>query len=162
RYRRRRRLGICRRAVLSREDDRARVSLWDQLHHLLDDALERFAASFSIMQPAPGMASTTTHLMTVEDFLNLPEDQAHVCELRNGELVEMTRPAHDHARIQHNIYWLLVEAAGGRRSVFFEAAFRPVPEYNVRVADVAYAPIDRWKSIPKGALLAGAPDLVVE
>jgi Uma2 family endonuclease len=37
--------------------------------------------------------AATTHLLTVEDFRKLPEDQGDVYyELRHGEIVAVTRP----------------------------------------------------------------------
>jgi Uma2 family endonuclease len=74
----------------------------------------------------------------------------------------MTRPVFGHVRVQHRIQRLLAEAAGDPDAVYIEAPFRPLPEYELRVADVAYAPQDRWNSISSNGYLTGAPDLVVE
>ena len=42
--------------------------------------------------------AVTTHLMTVEDFRKLPEDQGPVYhELRHGEVVAVTRPKLKHS-----------------------------------------------------------------
>lgn len=108
------------------------------------------------------MASTTTRPMTVEEFAKLPETGAFICELRKGEVVQMTRPVFGHIRVQHRIQRLLAEAAGDPDAVYIEAPFRPLPEYELRVADVAYAPRERWDSVSSMGYLAGAPELVIE
>jgi len=108
------------------------------------------------------MASTSTRSLTVEEFAKLPETGAYIRELRQGEVVQMTRPAFGHVRVQHRIQRLLAEAAGDPDTVYVEAPFRPLPEYELRVADVAYAPQERWNSISSNGYLPGAPDLVVE
>jgi Uma2 family endonuclease len=108
------------------------------------------------------MASTTTRLMTVEEFAKLPETAAFICELRNGEVVQMTRPVFGHIRVQHQLQQMLGDAAGDRRSAYIEAPFRPLPEHELRVADVAYAPRERWDAVSSKGYLAGAPELVVE
>jgi len=100
--------------------------------------------------------------MTVAEFEKLPETEAYICELRKGEVVQMTRPVFGHVRVQHRIQRLLAEAAGDPDAVYTEAPFRPLPEYELRVADVAYAPQERWNSISSGGYLPGAPDLVAE
>src|SRR5205085_1483577 len=43
-----------------------------------------------------------------------------------------------------------------------ELAFRTVPEYDLRVADVAFIPAERWANIDLEDNLRGAPDLVIE
>jgi Uma2 family endonuclease len=108
------------------------------------------------------MASTTTRMMTVEEFAKLPETPAHICELHNGEIVKMTRPVYRHLRIQHRLQRFLGEAAGDPETVYLEAPFRPLREYEVRVADLAYAPKQRWQEVPQDGYFMGTPDLVVE
>jgi Uma2 family endonuclease len=108
------------------------------------------------------MASTTTRLMTVEEFAKLPETAAYICELRKGEVVQMTRPVFGHIRTQHQLRQLIADAAGDGRSVYIEAPFRPLPEYELRVADVAYAARERWDAVSSKGYLAGVPDLVIE
>jgi Uma2 family endonuclease len=108
------------------------------------------------------MASTSTRLMTVEEFQKLPEAEAYAHELRKGELVKVTRPALKHVFAQHRLHRLLTAAAGGAEVVFIELGFRPLPEYELRVADVAYALRERWDQVNPSGHLAGAPDLVIE
>jgi len=107
--------------------------------------------------------ATINQLMTVEQFRNLPEDDGPVYhELRNGEVVEVTRPKSRHMRIQKRLEKLLEPLVGDRGVVVMEMAFRPLPEYELRVADVAYVTNERWSSIDPEDYLQGAPDLVIE
>ena len=109
------------------------------------------------------MAVATTHLLTVDEFRNLPEDSAHVYhELRHGEPVPVTRPKFKHFRIQKQLEKLLEARAGDRGVVAMEFAFRPLPEHELWVADVAYVSQERWETIDCEDNLAGAPELVIE
>jgi Uma2 family endonuclease len=106
--------------------------------------------------------ATTTGLITVEQYRQTPEGRAFYYELRNGELVEVSRPKMDHARKQRGLRKLL-EAAYGERGVWeIEVAFRALPEYEVRVADVAYLAGDRWQKADANDNIRGAPDIVIE
>jgi Uma2 family endonuclease len=107
--------------------------------------------------------ATTTRLMTVEQFQRLPEDCGETChELHHGEVVTLTRPKHKHARIQKRLEGLLEIAAGEQGVVSIEVAFRPLPEYELRVADLAYISQLRWDAIDPEDNLQGAPDIVIE
>jgi Uma2 family endonuclease len=107
--------------------------------------------------------AATTHLMTVEEFQGLPEDGgATYHELHHGELITLTRPKHKHARIQKRLERLLESAAGEQGTVIMELAFRPVPEYELRVADVAYVSQARWDAIDPEGNLQGAPEILIE
>ena len=111
---------------------------------------------------SPIMAATT-HLMTVEEFHSLPEDRgATYHELRHGEIITLTRPKHKHARIQKRLERLLESAAGDQGIVIMELAFRAAPEYELRVADVAYVSQARWDAIDPEDNLQGAPEIVIE
>jgi Uma2 family endonuclease len=106
--------------------------------------------------------ATTTGLMTVEQYRQTPEGGAFYYELRNGELVEVSRPKMDHARKQRGLRKLL-EAAYGERGVWeIEVAFRALPEYEMRVADVAYLAGERWQKTDGSDNIRGAPDIVIE
>ncbi len=108
------------------------------------------------------MADTTTHLMTVEEFRQLPETGPFYYELRHGELVQVTRPKLKHTKIQRRLRQLLEPIAGDAGIVETEVAFRAVAEYDLRVADVAFVARERWeKSNPEDNLLE-APELVIE
>lgn len=105
----------------------------------------------------------STVLLTVEDFRKLPEDSGPTYhELHQGRLVAVTRPKHLHFLIQRRIRQLLEPSAPAGAIVDTEFAFRPLPEHEVRVADVAYVSPLRAQSIDLEDYLAGAPDIVVE
>jgi Uma2 family endonuclease len=109
------------------------------------------------------MAATPIRLMTVEEFQKLPEDSGPFYhELRHGELVSVTRPKLKHTHIQKRPERLLEAAAGEAGTVVMEMSFRPLPEYELRVADVAYVSRHRWEQSDPEDNLAGAPELVIE
>lgn len=108
------------------------------------------------------MPDTTTRLMTVEEFRQLPETGPFYYELRHGELVQVTRPKSKHYNIQDRLCQLLRELARDIGFVGIEIAFRPVPEHELRVADVAFVLKDRWQQIDPDDNLRGAPELVIE
>lgn len=84
------------------------------------------------------MAATITRQMTVEEFRSLPETGPFYYELRNGELVKVTRPKMKHQRLQRKLRILLEAAAGQMGVVECEVAFRALADFDLRVADVAY------------------------
>jgi Uma2 family endonuclease len=109
------------------------------------------------------MAASTTHLMTVEEFSRLPEDQGPVYhELRHGEVVSMTRPKYRHYKIQRRLRRLLEDLAPVDGLVDTELAYRPIEEHELWVADVAYVSAERESRISPESYLEGAPDLVIE
>jgi Uma2 family endonuclease len=107
--------------------------------------------------------AATTHLMTIEEFRKLPEDSGPLYhELRHGELVPVTRPKLKHTRIQKRLERLLEAVAGETGPVVMELSFRPLPEHELRIADVAYVGRVRWEQGDPEDNLSGAPDLVIE
>ena len=108
------------------------------------------------------MATTHTRLMTFAEFDQLPEPQTCRYELRHGGLFTLAPPIHQHSRAQRQLRRLLERAAGESGVVEKEFPFRALPEYEYRVADVAYVPKGRWDAIDPKGLLSGAPELVVE
>ena len=109
------------------------------------------------------MAATTTHLMTVEEFSRLPIDKGPVYhELRNGEVVEVTRPILKHHKIQSRLRDFLKMHAEAGAFMEYEVAFRALPEYELRVADVAYVSAERSARDDDEDNIRGAPDLVIE
>jgi Uma2 family endonuclease len=81
--------------------------------------------------------AATTHLMTVAEFLELPEDSGPIYhELRHGELVAVTRPKLKHHIIQARLRDQLKSLAPQGAFVEYEVAFRALPENELRVADV--------------------------
>jgi Uma2 family endonuclease len=108
------------------------------------------------------MATTLTRPMTVEEFDKLPETGPFCYELHNGELVQVTKPKLKHHVLQEHLLEMLRTASAGNGHVSMELAFRALPEYELRVADVAYVSQERWDQIDLEDYLHGAPDLVIE
>jgi Uma2 family endonuclease len=107
--------------------------------------------------------AATTKLMTVEEYRQIPDDKGpFYLELHHGELVEVPRPKIGHTRIQRTLRKLMEGAAGSEGVVEVEIAFRALPEYEMRVADVAYVAQTKWDATDPDDNLHGAPDLVVE
>lgn len=108
------------------------------------------------------MASTPTRLMTFAEFEQLPDPKDGRYELRHGELIKVAPPKGDHFLIQQMLRDLLDRAAAGQGRAYTEAAFRALPDGEYRVADVAYAPAERWTRLWGERYFMGAPDLVIE
>jgi len=109
------------------------------------------------------MATTSTRLMTFEEFEKLP-DHPHGLryELRHGEPILLPPPIHGHNVTQLRLLDLLRRTAGDARRVSMEMGFRPLPEYEYWVADVALVTKACWDSIPWKGHLSGSPELVIE
>jgi Uma2 family endonuclease len=106
--------------------------------------------------------ATTTGLMTVEQFWQLPEDEAFQYELHHGELVKVSRPKIRHIRLQYRLQKLLERVFGQQQVVVLELPFRPLPEYELRAADVAVLARERWENADDDDALHGAPEIVIE
>lgn len=107
--------------------------------------------------------ASVTRTMTVEEFRRLPEDSGPVYhELRRGEAVAVTRPKLKHFLIQRNLRELLTPFAEAGSYVDTVVAYRPLPEYELWVADVAYVSAERFQQADPDDNIRGAPDLVVE
>jgi Uma2 family endonuclease len=99
----------------------------------------------------------------VEEFRKLPEDSGPVYhEFRHGELVAVTRPKCKHSTIRRQIRRLLEPLLPPAGVVDSEFAFRPLPEHELWVADVAFVCMERERLIDPNDYLQGAPDIVVE
>lgn len=104
-----------------------------------------------------------TSLMTIEEFCKLPEDDGPVYhELRHGELVTVTRAKFRHQMIQSRLLALLRPLAPPGALVEAEVAFRALPQYELRVADVAYLTVERCAAVDPDDYIQRAPDLVIE
>jgi len=109
------------------------------------------------------MATAPATPMTVEEFLKIPEPVGdYSYELHQGALVRVTRPKLKHTILQGRIRDLLraVMLQGSYSEIEFP--FRPVPEQELRVADVAYVCLERWVNADPEDIFRGAPDLVIE
>jgi Uma2 family endonuclease len=108
------------------------------------------------------MASITRPL-TVDEFRELPEDSGAVYhELRHGEVVAVVRPKLKHSLIQRKLCKLLEPLAESGSYVDKEVAYRPLPEHELWVADVAYVSAERFRAANPDDNIHGAPELVVE
>jgi Uma2 family endonuclease len=105
---------------------------------------------------------TTTALMTVDQFRTLEEPPHAYFELRHGEVCEVTRPRFKHIEIQDSLRERLSRAAGNGGKVYTELPFRPLPEHELWVADVAYLPAQRVEQARIDQDVQGSPDLVIE
>lgn len=108
------------------------------------------------------MATNRVHLMTVEEYRALPDQESTILELHQGEIVEVTRPRLPHYRLQRRLRQLFEAIAGDRMVVEIEMPFRAVAEYELRAADVAVLSAERWRQASSDEDLQGAPDIVVE
>ncbi len=105
---------------------------------------------------------TGTGLVTVEDFLKLPEPAEGHLELHHGDVVTLPPPKRGHQRIQRKAHALLTHCFGKTGVVEVEMAFRPTAEHEVWRADVACITKEREAATPDDEYLTGAPELVVE
>jgi Uma2 family endonuclease len=105
--------------------------------------------------------ATATELLTVAQFRELKEPAGVYYELRHGEVVPMTRPKWKHGQIQERLRELIRVRNQAKGIVRIEFAYRPLPEHELWVADVAYARRERCH-IADDDNFAGAPDLVIE
>jgi len=108
------------------------------------------------------MSATTAALLTVEEFLELPEPEGQRIELIGGEVVSMPLAGYPHEKTKANltrilIRWLIDHPIG---EVFVETGFR-LDEHNCPIPDVSLVLNHRLIPGAEG-LLTGAPDLAIE
>src|SRR5450759_3670639 len=106
--------------------------------------------------------AATTGLMTVAEFLQLKDPPGGYFELRNGEAVALTFPKQLHDDREDRWLELLGPLAKGLGRLSKRVAFRALPEYELRQADVAFTTASRHRRIDRADYLHGAPDLVIE
>jgi Uma2 family endonuclease len=99
--------------------------------------------------------------MTFADLERLEDDGSRY-ELRHGVLVKRVPPKHSHHLIQRQLRRLLESAADDAGEITNEFGFRGLPEYEYRIADVAFVSKTRWDRISPEGNLEGAPDIVIE
>ena len=108
-------------------------------------------------------ANPAKHLMTVEEYRQLPETVGDFeYELHHGELVPVSRPKLKHHLIQSRLRELLRAIAPTGSWVETEVAFRAFPEYDIRAADVGYICPERWSQADPEDNIHGAPDIAIE
>jgi Uma2 family endonuclease len=101
-------------------------------------------------------------LMTVDEYRQLPDREDVIQELHWGMVVTMCRPKMKHARLQLRLVELLRLKAEHLGVVAAEVAFRALPEYDLRGADVAYVSRQRWDATDDDDNLHGSPELAIE
>ena len=106
--------------------------------------------------------ATTSGLMTVEQYWQLPEEAGFDYELHHGELVKVSKPPLRHGDLQERLRELLASALGAHGVVRIEMPFRALPEHDLRAADVGFVTRDRWRRADKSDGLHGAPDIIIE
>ena len=100
-------------------------------------------------------------LITVEQFRRMPDD-GRAYELQHGEVVAVTRPRAKHYELQRRLVRLLEARLEAFGQIGMEFPYRPVAEFDLRVADVAVVAQTRYDSIDPDDNLRGAPELVIE
>lgn len=108
------------------------------------------------------MTSAEPTLMTVDEYRALPTSHNTVQEFHWGSVVTMTRPKMKHVRLQSRLARLLRPKAEHLGIVETEVAFRALPEYDLRGADVAFVSQARWDCTDDDDNLHGSPELVIE
>jgi Uma2 family endonuclease len=106
--------------------------------------------------------STTSALMTFEQFSALPENRNGRQELHHGVPVCMPPPKHKHWIIVDRLSSLFKQLASGRGVAGAEFGFRPVPEHEFWTADVVYISQARYAAINPDGNMHGVPELVIE
>jgi Uma2 family endonuclease len=100
--------------------------------------------------------------MTFAVFERLPNPKGGWLELHHGKVVEVAAPKRRHYRRQLRLSRMMEQFADPVGEVGMEFAYRPAPEHECWVADVAFVSRERCDLIPLDGYLAGAPDLVIE
>ena len=106
--------------------------------------------------------AATTGLLTVEEFLKLPDPKEGHNELHHGEVVVVPPPKRGHQRVQRRLSHLIETVAGEDYVVEVEMAFQPTPEHEMWVADVGCVSREREEATGDNGYLIGAPELVIE
>src|SRR5262249_15217464 len=116
-----------------------------------------------VVQSIQGLdMSTQAGLMTVAEFVKLPDPREGHYELHHGEVVLVPPPKRGHQRRQKRIDVVLTRLTDQKGEVGTEYAFRATPEYEVWEANVAFVVAERAIAVGDDEYLTGAPDLVVE
>jgi len=105
---------------------------------------------------------TTTTLVTVQEFLALPEPEGQRIELIGGEVVSMGRGGAGHEWVKANLIELLGAWTRQNRSLklLSETTF-VLDQYNSPIPDVSLLAFSRKPSDMTG-WLQGAPDVAIE
>lgn len=105
---------------------------------------------------------TESSHLTVADFVRLPQSATRQ-ELRHGKLIESPPARKLHGKLQKRLV-SLVEAGrlAAGLGVDKEFPFRPAPEHEVWVADVAVFSLSVWEQTADDDYYFGVPAVVIE
>jgi Uma2 family endonuclease len=105
---------------------------------------------------------TTTTLVTVQEFLELPESEGVLEELIGGEVVSLPRAGYPHEVAKSNVNRLLTAWSLRHRAlrVFCEAAYQ-LDDRNCLIPDISLIARGRMAAGTTGTL-QGAPELAIE
>ena len=108
--------------------------------------------------------AVTSAVLSVDDFARLPRPAGGVRqELHHGELVELPPVKKLHTKLQKRLVSLLETTLDPAQfAVDKEFPFRPAPEYEVWIADVALFSLALWEQTPDDDYFRGVPTIVIE
>ncbi len=109
------------------------------------------------------MSTTQTHLMTVEEFMNIDDDY-HRHELIKGELLTMSPVQRLHGRVAANLTMLLLQhvRANHLGDIFVESGYHIEKDPDTVLGpDVSFIAGGHYPDLPDG-YTPGPPDLAVE
>ena len=106
--------------------------------------------------------ATATRLIDVPEYLEIPDPPGGRYELHHGQLFEVSFAKIGHSRVQDTLVDCLRPFAAGRGRLRAELAFRALPHYELRAADVGYVIRERDEACSPDDYLYGAPDLMIE
>jgi len=111
-----------------------------------------------------GMSSLAQTLVSWEEFLTFPErpDNGKRYELQDGEVVIVAAPKPIHIKLQKQTERLLERLTGERAVVTTEFPYRPHPNLQFWVADVACILRADWDTMPHDDYRIYSPPLIVE
>ena len=106
--------------------------------------------------------AATTSLLTVAEFVKIPDPPEGRYELHHGELIHVPPPKIAHAMIQDQLLELLLSRRDRAYHVSKELAFRPAAEHEVWICDIGVFLRSRWLTAGSDNWLQGAPEIVIE
>jgi Uma2 family endonuclease len=108
--------------------------------------------------------AVTSGVLSVDEFARLPQPAGGVRqELHHGELVELLPVKKLHTKLQKRLVSLLeARVDPAQYGVDKEFPFRPAPEYEVWIADVALFSLAVWEQTADDDYFRGVPFLVLE
>ena len=108
--------------------------------------------------------AVTSALLSVAQFASLPQPAGGVRqELHHGEVFELPPFKMLHTKLQKRLVSLLEAARNpAEYGVDKEFSFRPAPEYEVWIADVALFSLRLWEQTADDDYFRGVPAIVIE